>query len=146
MAIVSGISIDDWQVKELRKVEFENELHLVEEPDGRWTVDNGDMIVLEFVVEPVKVQDAGLLTDAELEADYEGDVDDKTQGGVVRDPRVAAQEALSVLFSGRIVPDMEWEWHDALWRKLVGVCPECGSNACVEAGVLTCDECEWSER
>lgn len=61
MAIVSGISIDDWQVKELRKVEFEDELHLVEEPDGRWTVDNGDMIVLEFVPETVETERFGQL-------------------------------------------------------------------------------------
>jgi hypothetical protein len=49
MAIVSGVPIESWQVRELRAVEFANELHLVEEPDGTWTVDNGDMIVFEFV-------------------------------------------------------------------------------------------------
>jgi hypothetical protein len=49
MAIVSGIPIENWQVEELGKVDFPNELHLVEEPDGSWTVDNGNAIIFEFV-------------------------------------------------------------------------------------------------
>jgi hypothetical protein len=51
MAIVSGIPIEQWQVDELRKVDFHWELHLVEEPDGSWTIDNGDSILFEFVPE-----------------------------------------------------------------------------------------------
>ena len=49
MAIVSGIPIEAWQVEELGKVDFSDELHLVEEPDGSWTVDNGNEIIFEFV-------------------------------------------------------------------------------------------------
>lgn len=51
MAVVSGISITREQAEEFRHVGFPEELHLVEEPDGRWTIDNGDCIVVEFVAE-----------------------------------------------------------------------------------------------
>jgi len=58
MAIVSGIEVEDWQIVMLRSLinrmwaEDEDErvvLTLVEEPDGVFTVDDGDSIIFEFV-------------------------------------------------------------------------------------------------
>jgi hypothetical protein len=65
MAIVGVIPLTPEQAKELEQVEFANELHLVKEPNGTWTVDNGDMIVFEFAPEGRICPDCGA---AELDA------------------------------------------------------------------------------